>query len=561
MRRSISSSPRRGGFTLVEMLVSVALMLVLMSMFAQVFGIAANTVSKQRAIMHNDQKARTVQTIITKDLRARTFRYVYPFTSTEDLTAPEAFLDRRQGYFYISENNPVNTTDDIIQFTASYEELTDDTGVQQQPVFYGKTTQIGGASVAYTPYRDQPEADDGVSSANSQGTSASAEIALFMRRGGDGRPGALYRRVLLIRDQGGTGPDHQPGVAGSNGSFTPFFNPDTSVGDNSVPRYTPGSSTFWNDFDYSAVFTGNSSGASFNSSTSLLPGTSLSIGLPWRRFGFRDLISTGSSDLPGQPKEYLASGDFIGRYLMEETSHQSFGYPQTLTSSNINPMSTTDGGLSLDTTQNVVTAFQHNPAVGSRRGEDLLLSNVHCCDVKVWDDGAGAFVDLGGTSLSTYANGAKLNNYGNSQWSNIYDTWFSSNTVVRDVNGDSVNDPPPYRPTYYNSSALSRWSAGASASVGSLMYPTSGTQADDPFYYRAVAVQGSATTGTTQPSWPRYDGGRVWDGDAAQVNGVVWQAFDNRIPLKAIQISIRYVDPGSGSVRNLTIVENLTTFK
>ncbi|MEE3365212.1 MAG: prepilin-type N-terminal cleavage/methylation domain-containing protein, partial [Planctomycetota bacterium] len=73
----------RGGFTLVEMLVAVTLVLMMMMMFAQVFEGAAGINTKVRGLSRNDQRSRLVSTIIVSDLEKRTFRTVIPFASGE----------------------------------------------------------------------------------------------------------------------------------------------------------------------------------------------------------------------------------------------------------------------------------------------------------------------------------------------------------------------------------------------------------------------------------------------------------------------------------------------
>src|SRR5690606_19765151 len=101
-----------------------------------------------------------------------------------------------------------------------------------------------------------------------------------------------------------------------------------------------------------------------------------------------------------------------------------------------------------------------------RRGEDLLLPNVHAFDVKIWDDaagnGLGGFVDIGGDGATDYAMGNRLNSvYGPHPSSKrIYDTWFPFDTFPTtgpeterqrlDLNGDgtisSDEQNPPFRP-------------------------------------------------------------------------------------------------------------------
>ncbi|MBI1349192.1 prepilin-type N-terminal cleavage/methylation domain-containing protein [bacterium] len=105
------------GFTLVEMLVAVALVLLIMTMFAQIFQMAAGSISVQQGIAENDQQARMITGMIRGDLDKRSMRLVLPFFNGEDTRSPNARLDLRQGYFYYAENDPADKTDDVLQFT------------------------------------------------------------------------------------------------------------------------------------------------------------------------------------------------------------------------------------------------------------------------------------------------------------------------------------------------------------------------------------------------------------------------------------------------------------
>src|SRR5690349_21540281 len=84
--------PPRRGFTLVEMLVSVTLVLLMMLMFAEIYGLAQDSISKQKGIAENDQKARILTQVIRRDLDTRTFRSVYPFKLEDPgfVSTPEA---------------------------------------------------------------------------------------------------------------------------------------------------------------------------------------------------------------------------------------------------------------------------------------------------------------------------------------------------------------------------------------------------------------------------------------------------------------------------------------
>lgn len=48
--------------------------LLIMTLFAQAFGIAASSIKKQRGLAENDQRARSLVTILLGDLQKRTYR-------------------------------------------------------------------------------------------------------------------------------------------------------------------------------------------------------------------------------------------------------------------------------------------------------------------------------------------------------------------------------------------------------------------------------------------------------------------------------------------------------
>src|SRR5215203_1447187 len=120
MRSIFRSSKRQShagragrGFTLVEMLVAVGLVVLMLSLFAEVFSIATGTMSRQKGIAENDQRARMLTTLIRADLEARTFREAEAFPIGVTLT-PEIGHD---GYIHISEGSVDDDTDDVLQLT------------------------------------------------------------------------------------------------------------------------------------------------------------------------------------------------------------------------------------------------------------------------------------------------------------------------------------------------------------------------------------------------------------------------------------------------------------
>ena len=296
------------GFTLVEMLVAVTLILVMMTLFAEVFQIASSSMSKTRGIAENDQRSRTLQTIIKADLDKRTMRWVYPFAAQEETGAPESNIGKRQGFLYYSENNPFNDLDDVLHFTVM---STLTIRNKDTSPYYGRAQYLPRPSNVPNPppyiynaadtqeqffgYNNQPDADDAQLNPNNTGLSTVAEVVYFVRNGN------LYRRQLLIREPLAVVGSNKSEPTDNNGQ--PIFNSTTAEVQYPVSFAAPNSTTFWTDFDYSAVF--SSSGAKFLGSNYLDNSTVLSINAianPANRFGFSPIGLGGGLD--GRPKEF-----------------------------------------------------------------------------------------------------------------------------------------------------------------------------------------------------------------------------------------------------------------
>ncbi|QDV53240.1 PulJ/GspJ family protein [Gimesia fumaroli] len=426
----------QGGFTLVEMLVSVALVLLMMVMFTEIFQIATSSITVQRGLSENDQRARMLTTLIQSDLNKRTFQNVIPFSPAEKPTAFRLsdFTDRK-GYLMISENDPDNDTDDLIQFTADANitsKLLDTTP------YYGKASVLGGDILAHP---NQPETDDAKIVADGTSISPYAEICYFMRGGN------LYRRTLLIRKPLDleTTNSSQPQTAGGQ----EFFDPANSL--YSAGTYTSGN--FWDDFDFSVYRSGTPTAyANFHDVKSLdnttLESQNFSLGRTRFRFGFNHAT--------GLPREYVDDVDgyaqYIGRFTHQETSHPDFQYPQAPSnvSGSANPMNPSSS-LTLNRNTNVVS--QYASAAGSRRSEDLVLSNVVAFDIKLFDEGLGQFTDIGSSIAVDYASSAtpayQNNNPVNAFSTNIYDTWhieYDLDNADGDGNHATGQDVPPFKP-------------------------------------------------------------------------------------------------------------------
>ena len=91
----------RRGFTLIEMLISVTLVLLMMVMFAEIFGLASDSMTLQRALADNYQKVRAFTTVMRADLQKRTFQKVVPFHPKESVDIQSELFEPRRGYLYI----------------------------------------------------------------------------------------------------------------------------------------------------------------------------------------------------------------------------------------------------------------------------------------------------------------------------------------------------------------------------------------------------------------------------------------------------------------------------
>lgn len=414
---------RRDGFTLVEMMVTVTLVLLMMLMFAEIYSLAQETMSKQKGMAENDQRARILMEVVRSDLQARTFRSVYPFklenpTQFTGTPMDAAMLDLRRGYFHYSENDTDDSTDDVLQLTV---DVAGKGGHPGRRIF-GKAAAQSGLTAGM---KDGPEFDDG-REGDVSGSSSTAEVAYFLRNGN------LYRSVLLVRQPylagygiTNVGLATPPGFPGSPGTAVP---PDP-------PLYST-TSGFWNDYDFSAYrdteipgsgvdgrgvrFHGPDS-LSNNADSNVVvpphithelygrgvdaiaevgisqdgqPGLFLprSLGAPQLRYGF-------SVTAHGQPFEFAgnydytalpASRQFFGRFTAQERSYfvstsNAFGYPGI----NFSPMGLTSAGV------NGLTDPPAPYRSGPRRGIDLMLPNVLSFDVQIWDDVLRRFVDIG----------------------------------------------------------------------------------------------------------------------------------------------------------------------
>jgi type II secretory pathway pseudopilin PulG len=435
----------RAGFTLVEMLVSVTLVLLMMTMFAQIFSVATSSVSKQRVISENDQKARSFSTVIRGDVAKRTFTYPFAFYPREDSATSPTPFGSRAGYIYLNTNDPASFSDDVLQFTVDSRLLTQSNDSTE---FYGKAASLadfndtGGNRASLPSNPNQPDVDGGSLLPDYSASSPAAQIAYFVRNGN------LYRRIVLIRnpiDIAGKELDSQPTSSLGND----FFAGDATnrlfevFGPNPYPTNGAYGTNRYNDFeaffDFSAIAASVTGPAKFLG-VKALSNELASAGAANEAFG-NPRFRYGFNQLTGQSREYTMRGDptvladlsrrgFIGRFTLAETSTPAFNWPQRPSTvelpsnlqwanadsatllGNGNPYDVNGCPVSLNLETGLVEQFNGKDdgtetsiegRGGPRQMEDLLLANVQEMRLELWDSRASRFVVPGYGSVTDAA--------------------------------------------------------------------------------------------------------------------------------------------------------------
>lgn len=588
--RTLIRQPRCGvtagrtGFTLVEMMVSIALVMLMMLMFAQIFEQAAGSVATQRGMAKNDQNARTLTTLMRQDLRNRTFRDVVPYYPGQNTNKGGALFapGRRKGYFSISENVAGNDLDDVLALTTDVSAGKNLGSNESLRPYAGKATLLDPLSISSG--QNQPEFDDG-DPTNGSGSSRFAEITYFVRNGN------LYRRILLIRepydlhDGSALEESATPGElpvnylsedANNNGQFDSGEDNDNNGSFAAGPPFNETFNTiFWRDFDYSAyrVYLDNP-GVRFHDSsealnninpvTNTIPLTDTdndgitdifippSLGIPHLRFG-HSMNRIGT--INGTPREYVNNGNrFIGRFTTQETAHRNFQYPG-VGASNVDPHTRND--LTLVTNQSLIeygSVTQYVDLVAPkqtfRRGEEILLSNVHEFDIKVWDDYEEKDLDGDGT-VDPFEDFNGDGDFANDRLMQFVDLGHTSRDTIHN-NGNGSGEFIGF----YNNNELKN-SAVTAPNVFSLGRQPNSVYGNRYDTWHPYDDDQDPTTAPPQ-GYPAYC---PLIGPRTPVTPITNFGLGNNIipeiPLKAIQITIRYYDPTSDQVRQLTLVHSL----
>ncbi len=568
----------RAAFTLPEMLVAVGLMLLVMSMFAEIFSLAVTAMTTQVGLAKNDQRARTAFVVIDNDLKRMSYRPIDGQQGIVPLVPGlrykgEDAAPQQQGYIYYSENNPLDDTDDVLQFTI-YGSQDNNRYPEQNLSYYGRAKSLS----TNTAVRDQPDWDDGTPGDNVS-ISRQAEVVYFLRHG------TLYRRTLLLRKATAI-PNNLQEYDGTNDQK--LAQPAVFSGGNPVDLMIGYSGNFYSDFDYSAHFGTSPYDADltpppgspnqvalFHGSLSNTGANNWPLGVPHFRFGHHPVV--------GIPREYFSTGGvdyFFARYTHEETSNANFQYPAN-NSGNVFTRNDFDLAFYMNTGR--LDQF----AGGSRRGTDILMNNVHSFDVEIWDERASRFVDIGSTEVAgqDFSTVNNLNpNYGpikpnragpltsNPDEVNVFDTWHSlTSSQLASLNASVVGTgQAPYVPKV-TSATIPDWQPDHNYAVGDRVVPSNGYRSNpannyswinQAIYFVCVSAGWSAELPADEPAWTRDvtatgtipDGPNTIPGHTLPV--AQWQVVDNRRPIKALRIIIRFHDPNSDQMRQVTLVHS-----
>jgi type II secretory pathway pseudopilin PulG len=417
---------RRGGFTLVEILVATALVLLLMGMVVTIFASVSENVRTNRAMLETADRLRATQRRLQLDLQGVTCPMLPPlnpadgygyFEYVEGPLGPIVDPSTVASNTLLDSNND-STPDPDRSFGDADDLLLFTTRSRIEP-FVGRYTYKGPVNPAAVP-PENPVApyggNDGADFMWRTGTIQSpvAEVCWFMRGT------TLYRRVLLVKTNG----------------FPDFDQRATSPGIQSMPTIIDPTTMpwpFYNYYDLSVRPVGGATDRNPAAATfvpSLVPNSLGDLTKRENRYGHQpfvyphDVRFWGPLGLPtlrecshipasGNADEYWPLPYPDASLLVQSNAYadnfSQLVVPNGVTISGsqwvtINP----PVGTYFDPWLNPFPAAEVDPATGtllnyasgSRISEDVILQNVLAFDVKAYDPGALIIATTGGDVLT-----------------------------------------------------------------------------------------------------------------------------------------------------------------
>ncbi len=565
----VSNAAQRGrdrtGLTLVEMLVVVALTVLLMSIIAEVFVLASETLTSLREISDANQKIRTVQTTIRQDLLNRTIRQVQPPMEKRIHPGPDGVFGTgddyeylvpigfdpadNMGYFSIEENSPADEqsedVDDVIAFTVR---LPQRSGVAVGGIgsaYYGRAIVGSEPDVAFAPIID------GLAG------SLEAEVVYFLRRG------TLYRRVLLVAvaqpsDTAAFNPSKFATPESWYARYDISARPGVASPPTPVPTALPWPIPIVNklgDLTYrSARYAHRPPAAYWSGNPGLVPPLPPGAGLaadnaadPYFPFLAIDFAPSGrpyhDATTPTDPLDHnhnypgmslSVPVTWFGRPTLKETCDPNWDSPMAIAAGptgRVFPV----GGVPADP-----TLFN-----SARPREDALMTNVLSFDVKVWDPDAqpvpgaaasGAFVDLGKNFPAGSASASvpgPIPSAGSPGVPMVY-PWPPRRGIPRGFGAPWPGDPGPDGMFgTADDAVLAAWKGPNNVDEGG--------GGDDGLWRRLLHTYDTWCTAYSKPAHV-----------GMKPVGPPYIA-----PVRGIQIKIRFVDPETRHTRETTIVQEL----
>jgi len=536
------AAARRPAYTLVEMLMSVALTLIILAFVVQIFGMVGDSVSDARALLEMNDRLRSATERLRKDLKGATAQMTPPLS-------PEAGL----GYFEIIEGpiGPVFRLDQVAFNT--------DAPNPSPPDYFVDTTVIDKDDVLMLTVRSRDEAFvgrtlvrklSGMTAVRDSAQSETAEVCWFVR----GKK--LYRGVRLIQVE--FDPDRSTPNTREPLSYSYLYGGAGAL----TSGIAAGEAGFYNNFDLSVhleaadlsnmatwVWVPNSL-ADLTKRENRFAHQPPSGAFPfsphsnagWRHLGLPTLRECSwcanpagllGAWWPGHPLPDvglaplgLAQGNpvFVDDAPPPPFATDKFDawhYPLPF-----DPVTITAGAATVTTSlapdTDAIVAF-----AGPRVAEDVILTDVVGFDVKVWDPGA-PLVEVRGAVLAPGDPGYTI-----------------SGTVVGygayvDLGYAPGYTPPPNAPLPLSNVP------GDSGSGLVRVYDTWST------HYEKNGLDDN-NNGLVD------EGANGFDDDG---NGIVDDAGEQEAPppyarrLRGIQIKVRVIDPDSRQVREVTVTEH-----
>ena len=521
VRRSRSSNCR-GAFTLVEMLVAMAVTLILIFALSQAFALVGDTVAKGRAAIEMTGNLRAVANRLQADLGGVTVA-VRPWTDAE----------AGEGYFEVGEG-PLSSS-----FLPSTDKDWDGDGTYNtDPTLTDTTRGDIDDWLAFTTRNAETPFIGAL--AGSVIRSADAEIVWWIQYldldgGGAYEPEekfVIYRRVMLVRpDQGVVFNRVGPQSAGNPGGF-----PDNQVG---LQALKDALFTFYNNNDISVRMVWTHDTSNNRVDVRLIANSLADLTKRENRFAHRTILSDRKPSQPAQPLEIVpAAADG----LYDALPAPGFPFP-------------------MDVNRRSVTSLYRCPKFGANGGEDVMVSDAIAFDVRVFDPeapirpgnageamvpsdpgyfvgwadsnndsrpddviGLGAFVDLGYGAQFTYAAAANGSNPMTSSLFSNRPHWRSGFSPMNPAKPNGK----PYRYAYCTwSTHYERNGVDEDGSVDGGVGPDQGTNGVDDDGANGTDDVGERETSPPYPS-----------------------------PLRGIEVKIRAIDPDSRQIRQVTVVSD-----